>query len=239
MAEALPSSAEELECACCAEALSRDFFSGSQWRKGAGARCKACIRSAKDPPVLTDSRLIAFVEECRAAKEEFQQSQTEVVSSINEWIRLGGALRAPSEAIGETSAMICAALERNVTPVLQEHFPADRRLILGLDDKGSEGLWPAALDRAVDFAREVRKDGPIYVFCALGCNRSAVVVIALLMAIDGLSLDQALQVVRTQRPCVRPKYMRTLAEYELRLGRDCSRPEFLEAPDSKSFGALF
>ena len=33
--------------------------------------------------------------------------------------------------------------------------------------------------------------------------------------------------------------MRVLAEIEIQLGRESSRPEFLEAPDSKSLGALY
>ena len=69
-----------------------------------------------------------------------------------------------------------------------------------------------------------------------------VVVMALLMAIEEMALADAYQLVRAQRPCIRPKYMRVLAEFELRLGRkESSRPEFLDtnAVDSKSFGALF
>ena len=235
---------ESVECSSCAEVLTRECFSGSQWRKGKEARCKTCIRAAKDPPEITDPRLQAFVDECRAAKEEYKQSQTDVVSSINCWIRLGGALREPSLPLQEAGHMICAALERNVTPTLRETFPAERRLVLNLDDKGSEADWPKALDRAVQFARDARKEDsrPIYVFCALGCNRSAVVVMALLMAIEEMALADAYQLVRAQRPCIRPKYMRVLAEFELRLGRkESSRPEFLDtnAVDSKSFGALF
>ena len=231
----------EVECTSCAERLPKDNFSGSQWRKPSGARCKTCIRAAKNPPEITDPRLRAFVGECQAAKEEYKQSQTEVISFINSWIWLGGALRGPSPALRGAGRMICAALERNVTPTLSEQFPAESRLVLGLEDKGSEQDWPQALDRAVAFAQDaLQRDGrPIYVFCALGCNRSAVVVIALLMALEEMSLDHAMQLVREQRPCIRPKYMRVLAEYEVRLGRESSRPEFLDAPDSKSLGALF
>ena len=231
----------ELECASCSERLPQECFSGSQWRKLSGARCKTCIRAAKNPPEISDPRLQAFVDDCRAAKDKYQQSQTEVVSHINSWLRLGGALREPAPELCETGRMICAATDRNVTTTLREHFPVDSRLVLNLEDKGSEQDWPAALERAVQFARDARvQDGrPIYVFCALGCNRSAVVVLALLMAIDGMSLDHALQLVRAQRPCIRPKYMRVLAEFEVQLGKESSRPEFLYAPDSKSLGALF
>lgn len=49
--------------------------------------------------------------------------------------------------------------------------------------------------------------GQIYVFCALGCNRSVAVVIALLMAIEGLTLDAALALVRQRRPAIRPKLL--------------------------------
>ena len=49
--------------------------------------------------------------------------------------------------------------------------------------------------------------GQIYVFCALGCNRSVAVVIALLMAIEGLSLDAALTLAREKRPAIRPKHL--------------------------------
>lgn len=35
----------------------QDCFSGSQWRKEDGLRCKSCIRAAKNPPKLIDPRL--------------------------------------------------------------------------------------------------------------------------------------------------------------------------------------
>ncbi|CAJ1409483.1 unnamed protein product [Effrenium voratum] len=111
----------EVECASCAEWLLLDCFSASQRRKTSGtARCKSCVRAAKDPPEITDPRLQAFVDECRAAKEEYKSSQTEVVSHINSWLRLGGALREPLPALGDAQHVICAALPRNVTPGLRD-----------------------------------------------------------------------------------------------------------------------
>ncbi|CAJ1349826.1 unnamed protein product [Effrenium voratum] len=195
----------EVECASCAEWLlldNSDCFSASQRRKTSGtARCKSCVRAAKDPPQITDPRLQAFVDECRAAKEEYKSSQTEVVSHVNSWLRLGGALREPLPALGDAQHVICAALPRNVTPKLRDLFPEERRLELNLEDKGSEKDWPAALDLAHSFASARVKEGPIYVFCALGCNRSAVVAIALLMAIEDMSLDSALRLRDAEGTC--------------------------------------
>lgn len=228
-------------CVSCAEALPKDFFSGSQWRKEVGARCKTCIRAAKNPPTITDLRLSAFVEECQRAKEQYQQSQTEVVSEITSWLHLGGALKHAAAVPGKTTHGICAALERNVTPVLRKAFAESSLLVLNLEDKGSDADMAEALQLAVAFVQEaLQKPGSqIYVFCALGCNRSVAVVIALLIAVEGFTLDAALQLVREKRPAIRPKYMRALADFEVRLRSESSRPEFLEAPDSKSLGALY
>ena len=43
----------------------------------------------------------------------------QVVSEITSWLRLGGALRLESsvQALAKTTHAICAAMERNVTPV--------------------------------------------------------------------------------------------------------------------------
>ncbi|CAK9002555.1 unnamed protein product [Durusdinium trenchii] len=224
-------------CTSCAEELPKEQFSGSQWRKES-SRCKNCIRTTKNPPKITDSRLLDFVEECQRAKEQYKQSQTHVVSEITPWLCLGGALQDGAWQLEKTTHGICAALERNVSPVMKK---LEHLLILNLEDKGSEAECLTAFKIAVAFAQKALEEPEckIYVFCALGCNRSAIIVMALLMAVEGLTLDVALKLVREKRPAIRPKYMRVLADFEIELGRECSRPEFLEAPDSKSIGALF
>lgn len=221
--------------------MPKECFSASQWRKES-SRCKNCIRASKNPPKISDPRLCAFVEECQRAKDVYQQSQTEVVSEITSWLHLGGALKHDSsvQELANATHGICAALERNVTPVLQKRFE-NNLMTLNLEDKGSDSDLADALKLAIAFAQEaLQQPGcQIYVFCALGCNRSVAVVIALLMAIEGLSLDAALTLAREKRPAIRPKYMRVLADFEIQLGRESSRPEFLEAPDSKSLGTLY
>eukprot|EP00913_Durusdinium_trenchii_P014099 g13233.t1 len=144
---------------------------------------------------------------CQRAKEQYKQSQTHVVSEITPWLCLGGALQDGAWQLEKTTHGICAALERNVSPVMKK---LEHLLILNLEDKGSEAECLTAFKIAVAFAQKALEEPEckIYVFCALGCNRSAIIVMALLMAVEGLTLDVALKLVREKRPAIRPKYMR-------------------------------
>jgi hypothetical protein len=73
------------------------------------------------------------------------------------------------------------------------------------------------LRRMVDFVDEQRKAGrTVYVHCRNGVSRSGMVVTAYLMFKKSLSRDEALQLIRTKRPEVRPNpaFMELLLDWE-------------------------
>jgi hypothetical protein len=79
---------------------------------------------------------------------------------------------------------------------------------------------PPSLDwlrEQVEFIDRQRKAGrPILVHCRAGINRSVTVVAAYLMWRDGLSRDEALEIIANQRPRIGPfqVYLDYLAEWE-------------------------
>jgi protein-tyrosine phosphatase len=81
-----------------------------------------------------------------------------------------------------------------------------------LVDKPADGLR-----QQVEFVDQQRRAGlPVYVHCAAGVSRSAMVVAAYLMARDGCTRDQALAALRARRPIIGPNlaFMPLLLEWE-------------------------
>ena len=75
----------------------------------------------------------------------------------------------------------------------------------------------AWLGEQVAFIEEHRRaDRTVFVHCRNGVSRSAMVVVAYLMARHGWTRDEALEEVRAKRPIVRPNpaFMRLLLEWE-------------------------
>jgi hypothetical protein len=73
------------------------------------------------------------------------------------------------------------------------------------------------LRQQVEFVDQQRRAGlPAYVHCQAGISRGGMVVTAYLMARDGLTRDQALALIRTRRPMVRPNpaFMNLLLEWQ-------------------------
>jgi protein-tyrosine phosphatase len=73
------------------------------------------------------------------------------------------------------------------------------------------------LRRQVEFVESQRRAGRVvFVHCRNGVSRSGMVVVAYLMSREGWSRDEALGLVRSQRPGVRPNaaFMRLLLEWE-------------------------
>lgn len=87
-------------------------------------------------------------------------------------------------------------------------------MYINLDDHPGENIYThfkaahAFIDRA-----------PTVVHCAMGISRSATLVISYLMKKEGLSLKQAVDVVRKARPIVNPNpgFMRQLLSFEAEL----------------------
>jgi len=94
-----------------------------------------------------------------------------------------------------------------------------------LDSAPAPGL--AWLRKAVDWIEEQRQCGrTTYVHCRRGVSRSSLVVTAYLMRKYDLPLDQALALVRRQRPAANPNraFMALLRRWERELRPGCERP---------------
>jgi protein-tyrosine phosphatase len=81
----------------------------------------------------------------------------------------------------------------------------------------------AWLGEQVAFIDEHRRaNRTVFVHCRNGVSRSAMVVLAHLMARHGWTRDEALEEVRVRRPIVRPNpaFMRLLLEWEKKLASD-------------------
>lgn len=86
------------------------------------------------------------------------------------------------------------------------------------DEPDSDML--AILEPCLEFiASGLNNGGSVLVCCAMGISRSATVVVAHLMSTQRLSRDEALALVRVQRPQVAPNdgFMRQLLEFEAAL----------------------
>jgi hypothetical protein len=73
------------------------------------------------------------------------------------------------------------------------------------------------LRQQVHFVDEQRRAGlPVYIHCAAGVSRAAMVMAAYLMARDGCSRDQALARIRAKRPIIgpNPAFMQLLLVWE-------------------------
>lgn len=91
-----------------------------------------------------------------------------------------------------------------------------KKMSLPLEDDGSSPILEF-LPTALDFIALAEKEkGKILVHCMGGINRSVVTVLAYLIRDRGYSLENAVRLVTSKRPCVCPhyKYRRLLAEFE-------------------------
>jgi hypothetical protein len=80
-----------------------------------------------------------------------------------------------------------------------------------------------------EFIAEGRRAGGVLVHCFAGQSRSAALVVAHLMADEGMSLGRAWGAVRAARPCAAPNagFLAQLAAYERALEREPTPPQDL------------
>ncbi|KAL7074810.1 hypothetical protein ACQ4LE_005604 [Meloidogyne hapla] len=109
----------------------------------------------------------------------------------------------------------------NVATGVQCLFPENiNYLALTALDVPTENL-KRHFDRAIKFIyNAVGNGGKVLIHCNAGISRSTSIVIAYLMHYKKLTVDKALEHVRSQRPIARPNdgFMRQLREYERELG---------------------
>jgi hypothetical protein len=127
-------------------------------------------------------------------------------SRIEDGLFLGGFL-------GEPPPGACAVL--NLCEV-EDPYQAEIHRWEPIRDGGPAPsiVW---LRHQVDFVDEQRRAGrPVFIHCAAGASRSAMVLAAYLMAREGWSRDQALSYIRERRRSIgpNPAFMRLLLEWE-------------------------
>jgi hypothetical protein len=131
-----------------------------------------------------------------------------------------------------------------------------RMLQLYLADEGDDERLAAALPRVVAFVHRALRRHPrshdgshaefddvtplVYVHCQSGVNRAPSVALALLVALEKLTLQDAFALVRTARPAVRPKYLAVVSRFEeTTLGKKASAPALRDGPGSTAFAQLY
>jgi Dual specificity phosphatase, catalytic domain len=138
-------------------------------------------------------------------------------SSIEEGLYLGGLLH---EAPLDTRAVLnlCETKDRYAAEVHRWEPIPDAAPAPSID-------W---LRQQVEFVDQQRRAGrPVYVHCAAGVSRSAMVLTAYLMARDGCTRDEALKRIRARRPIISPNpaFMQLLLEWEETLKKGRSQLE--------------
>jgi hypothetical protein len=139
----------------------------------------------------------------RSRDESYQRDN---YTTIEEGLRLGGILSEPPPG---TLAVL------NVCETEDPHRVEFHRWQPISDHGPAPGFeW---LRAQVDFIDQHRKAGrPVYVHCRAGVNRGVMVTAAYLMWRDGLTRDQALELIRSKRPRAGPfpVYREFLLEWE-------------------------
>lgn len=137
---------------------------------------------------------------------------------------------------GVTHVINCAGI------ICANHHPASfTYLKLNLQDTAREDISAAFYD-SLDFMHSaLSSGGTVFVHCQHGVSRSATIVIAYLMWRDGLSYDDALDLVRLARPTINPNigFACALLQWGASIG---APPTALQAwalqPASSADGAL-
>jgi len=153
----------------------------------------------------------------RTKKERFDRTMD--ITWLNERIAVGGGIWDSSAKMSELKSagithIIDMQIECDDTEMGQEH--------------GIEVLWnptdddfepkPAKLfRRGVDFALAAieEKDAKVFIHCAAGVHRAPMMALAVLCSIDGMSLEDAMQLIEDKRPVAdfADVYVRSVEEF--------------------------
>ncbi|KAH9928763.1 protein-tyrosine phosphatase-like protein [Amylocystis lapponica] len=113
-------------------------------------------------------------------------------------------------ALGITHIVSC------IKPALPTRMAGIQQICIPIDDSKQADLL-GYLDYAVYWmAKAMRTKGNVVVHCMWGMSRSASIAIAYLIAVERMSLESALRLVRSKRQVVRPNagFLRQLQVYE-------------------------
>jgi len=103
-------------------------------------------------------------------------------------------------------------------------------------DGGGDESIVAAFQAVTEFVREATTQGGVVLLhCLMGINRSATVSMAVLMNLEGWTLQQAFEHVTKCRTCVSPfrGNRRFIAEWELETRGTCTMPDWLPQRDEE------
>lgn len=105
----------------------------------------------------------------------------------------------------------------------------DNQFRVAVDDACDQNIQDYFSD-ALSFMREHVKLGhPVLVHCIMGMSRSASIVLLYLMHMEGLSLKESYDLVKSKRPCINPnpRFLKELSKQELGL-KGCNTIRFRE-----------
>ncbi|KAJ3857924.1 protein-tyrosine phosphatase-like protein [Lentinula lateritia] len=114
--------------------------------------------------------------------------------------------------IGNLSAAVSSELRKQlgITHILSvcPEFPSTgmNHLTIAVDDSEYEDLLIRLPEACQFIQKALSTGGKVLVHCVMGVSRSATVLSAYLMQSRKLNPSQALELIRTRRPCVQPNY---------------------------------
>jgi len=171
-------------------------------KRNLGSRWQVVVATCVIALILAVHLIVAQMD--RYSREENFPSTN--YSRIEDGLFVGGILSEPP--VGTRAVLnVCETKDPYRAEVHQWQPIPDLGPAPGID-------W---LRSQVEFIELQRKAGrPVFVHCRAGVNRSAMVVAAYLMWRDGISRDQALEVIQTHRPRAAPfaVYMGFLSDWE-------------------------
>jgi len=154
-------------------------------------------------------------------------------AELRPWFFLGGVKTAESK---DTMQNMGITHILNVADNVRCFFPHDfAYLHIQIVDGGKDGGIVDAFKPAREFVEKAKNaGGKVLIHCLHGVNRSATTAMAVLMQMEGLTLADAFQHVKTQRAqvAVMKGNMAKIAAWERTQTGQCTRPDWLDCDQS-------
>ena len=122
--------------------------------------------------------------------------------TIENKLFVGGIENQPKNHPEEINAVLNLGEEPSAWAKGKEHHPHDRTVEKG---EGSKGMSPDEIREEANWVIDrLKKDESVLVHCVAGMNRSTTVTCAVLMQLEGLTAEQALERVYENHPWAKP-----------------------------------